>query len=99
MSRLPAYHKFPVLLPILFVRRLGHSQAFHQVVTHSKCIGHDGEGRIDGSARWEETSVYNVEVVDVMGFAVHIQYRGLRVVSKANGSVLVGYSSERNSLS
>ena len=99
MSRLPAHCKFPVLLPILFVRRLGHSQAFHQVVAHSKCVGHDGERRIDGSARWEEAPVHNVEVVDVMGFAVHVQYRSLRVLSKANGAVLMGHAGERNSLS
>src|SRR5713226_4273836 len=99
MSRLPAHCKFPVLLPIPFVRCLGHSQALHQVVAHSKCVGHDGERRIDGSARWEETSVYNVEVVDVMGFAVHVQCGSLRVLSKANGAVLMGHAGEWNLLS
>src|ERR1700675_4795568 len=73
MSRLPAHCKFRVLLPIPFVRRLRHSQAFQQVVAHSKCVGHDGERRIDGCARWEETPVHNVKVVDVMGFAVRVQ--------------------------
>src|SRR6266567_1213943 len=99
MSRLPAHCKFPVLLPILFVRRLGHSQAFHQVVAHSKCVGHDGERRIDSSARWEETPVHNVEVVDVMGFAVRVQYRSLRVLPKANGAVLMSHAGEWNLLS
>src|SRR6266446_4458750 len=73
MSRLPAHCKFPVLLPIPFVRCFGNSQAFYQVVAHSKCIGHDGKRRIDGGARREETPVHNVEVVDVMGFAVRVQ--------------------------
>src|SRR5205814_7006950 len=95
----PAHCKFPILLPILFVRRLADSQAFHQVVAHSKRVGHDGERRIDGSTRWEETPVYNVEVVDVMGFAVHVQYRSLRVLSKANGAVLMGHAGEWNLLS
>src|SRR5712691_597446 len=99
MSRLPGHCKFLVLLPILFVRRLGHSQARHQVIAHSKCIGHDGEGRIDGSARREETSVYHVEVVYVMGFTVHVQWGSLRVLSKANGAVLMGHASEWNLLS
>src|SRR6266568_4258147 len=99
MSRLPTHRKFPVLLLILFVRRLGHSQAFHQVVAHSKCVRHDGEGRIDGSARWEETPVHNVEVVDIMGFAVHVQHGSLRALSKANGAVLMGHASEWNLLS
>ena len=69
------------------------------MVAHSKCVGHDRECRIDGSARWEETPVHNVKIVDVMGFAVHVQYRGLRVVSEANRAVLMGYTSERNALS
>src|ERR1700674_2180312 len=99
MSRLPAHGKFPVLLPIPFVRCLGHSQTLHQVIAHSKCVSHDGERRIDSSARREETPVHNVEVIDVMGFTVHVQRRRFRVVSKANGAVLVGYASERNSLS
>src|SRR5260370_2069307 len=34
-----------------------------------------------------------------MGFAVRVQYRCFRVVSKANRAVLVGYASERDSLS
>src|SRR6266567_5929082 len=99
MSQLPAHCKFPVLLPILFIRRLGHSQAFHQVVAYSKCVGHDGERRIDGCARWEETPVHDVKVVDVMGFAVHVQYRSLRVLSKANGAVLMSHAGEWNLLS
>src|SRR5260370_25368652 len=78
---------------------MGHAQAFHQVIAHSKCIGHDGEGGIDGSARREEASVYNVEVVDVMSFAVHVQHGSLRVLSKTNGAVLMGHAGEWNSLS
>src|SRR5437763_12207014 len=99
MCRLPARHKFWLLLPILVVRRVRHSQAFHQVVAHSKCVGHDGERRIYGSARWEETPVHKVEIVEVMGFAVRVQGGSLRVMSKANRAVLMGNASERNSLS
>src|SRR5229473_5306685 len=73
MSRLPAHYKFPVLLPIPFVSCLGPAQSFHQVIAHSKCVSHDGERRIDGSARREEAPVYDVEVVDVMSLAVHVQ--------------------------
>src|SRR5271165_5813430 len=46
------------------------SQAFHQVVSDSKCIGHDGECRIHGGARREETPVDYVEVVNVVRLAV-----------------------------
>src|SRR5579864_9664746 len=99
MSRLPAHYKFPVLLPILFVGRVGYSQPFHQVVAHSKRVGHDGKRRIDGSARWEETPVHNVKVVDVVGFTVHVQRRCFRIMSKANRAILVGHASEWNSLS
>src|SRR6266516_4879638 len=90
MSRLPAQRKFAVLLPLLFVSYVGHTQAIHQMVAHPKRIGHDGERGIDSCARREEAPVHNVEVIDVMGFTVHVQGRCFRVMSKAKFGASAG---------
>src|SRR5438445_9747801 len=75
------------------------AQAVQQVIAHPQRIRHDGQRRIHGSARREEASVHDIKIVEVVGFAIRIQRRGLRVISKANRAVLMGNSGERDHLS
>jgi hypothetical protein len=72
-SYLPAYREFLALLPIPFVLRLGHAQPLHQVLAHSKCVGHDGKRRIDGCARRKETPIHNIEIVDIVRLTVWVE--------------------------
>src|SRR5215469_4549660 len=99
ICRLPAHRKFPLLLGVPFVFRIRYSQALHQVVADPQSIRHDGERRVHGCARWKETSIDHIEVVKIVRFAVRVEHRTLRIVSKANRAVLMGHTGERNSLS
>src|SRR5262245_43151917 len=68
------------------------------MVSHPKGIGHDGQRRVDGAARWEEAGIDNVEVINVMGLAVGIEGGALGVAAKTNRPVLVRHSGKRNTL-
>ena len=51
----------------------GGAQAFQQVITDSKRVGDDRERRIHSRTRREEAAVHNVQVVEIMGFAIGIE--------------------------
>ena len=68
------------------------------MIAHAQGIRHDGQRRVYGCARREEASVHDIKIVEVVGFAIRIQRRGLRVISKANRSVLMGNPGEGDSL-
>ena len=69
------------------------------MIAHPQRIRHDGQRRVHGCARREEASVHDIKIVEVVGFAIRIQRRGLRVMSKANRAVLMGYTREWDLLS
>ena len=69
------------------------------MIAHAQGIRHDGQRRVYGCARREEASVHDIKIVEVVGFAIRIQHRGLRVISKANRSVLMSNSGEWDLLS
>ena len=52
-------------------------------------VGDDGEAGIDRAAGWEEAGVDDVEVVEVVGFAVEVEDGLFGVGAEAAGAVLV----------
>src|SRR5919199_788048 len=53
-------------------------------------VRHRGEGRVHRARAGEEARVHDVEVVDVVGLAVHVERRALWVLAEADGAALVG---------
>src|SRR3974390_1423482 len=79
----------------------GHAraQALQNVIAHAQRIGYDRQRRIHRRARREEAAIHNVEILEIMGFAIHIERRSLGIVPEADGAVLVGDTRKRNALS
>ena len=71
---------------------------FQQVIAHAKRVGHDRQRRIYCAARAKEARINNVEIVELVCFAVSIQRAGLRIVAETHSSVLMGYTGERDPL-
>src|SRR5512146_322925 len=74
------------------------AEARAQVVRDPQRIGHDGQRGIHGAAGREEAPVDHVEVVELVRLAVGIERRCLRVVTEADGPVLVGDARQRDPL-
>src|SRR5206468_4477073 len=51
-----------------------------------------------GAARTEETCIDNIEIVELMRFAIAIERARLRIVAEADRAVLVRYSGKRDAL-
>jgi hypothetical protein len=51
------------------------------------------------SAGAEKASVNDIEVIDVVGFAVGVQRAGPRIIAEANRAHLMRHAGERNPLS
>ena len=45
-------------------------------------VGDDGQGGVDGADGGHEAAVDDVQVVEVVGFAVDVEGRGARIVPK-----------------
>ena len=69
-----------------------------QVVANAQGVSHNGQGRIHGATGREEAGVDDVEVVDIMRFAVHIERRRLWIMGKSDGAVLVRHASQGDAL-
>ena len=50
----------------------GDVQAVFQMVRDTQGICHDGERGIHRSTGWEETAVDDIEIVQIMGFAMNV---------------------------
>jgi hypothetical protein len=57
-------------------------ELLQQVVANAQGIGHDRQRRIDRAAGREEAGINDVQIVDVVGSAIRVERRGLRVVSE-----------------
>jgi hypothetical protein len=68
------------------------------MIADAECIGHNGQRGIHGGARWEEAAIYDIEIIEVVCFAVHVESGCFLVGAESDCSVLVGYASERNTL-
>ena len=52
-------------------------------------VGDDGEGGVDCVAKREEAGVDNIEIIEVMDFAIDVEDGCLRAGTEATGTVLV----------
>ena len=74
------------------------AEALEQVVADAQRVGHDRQRGVHRAARREEAAVDDVEVVDIVRLAVHVERGGLRVVAEADRAVLVRHAGQRNAL-
>ena len=74
------------------------AQSLQQVVAHADRIGDCGKGRIHRSDTDEETCVDNVQVIELMRLAVHVERRRLRVMTEPDRAVLVRNAGQGNAL-
>jgi len=60
-----------------------------EVVCDPDCLRNDGQPRVDRSRRREERRIHDVEVVDVVGLAVNVEHRLVRVGAEHQRAALV----------
>jgi hypothetical protein len=58
------------------------AHSLQQMITDSRCIGNDCEGRIHRATRTKEASIDNIKIVELMRFAVAIERVCLWIASK-----------------
>jgi hypothetical protein len=58
------------------------------MVRNSYCVGNDGQRRIDCAGRNEAGRINDIQVVEVMSFAVPVEDAGNRIVAHPAGAVL-----------
>lgn len=75
-----------------------HLETIKQVIAHAHRVRDDRKTRIHGAAGWEEATIHNVEIIEIVCLAVDVQGAGLRIFSEPDRPVLMGYSGERNLL-
>ena len=68
------------------------------MIADAQSVGNDRQRGVYRSAGDKEGTVNDVEVVDIVGAAVQVQNRGLRIRAKAAGAVLVADTLEGDAL-
>ena len=69
-----------------------------EMVGDADGVGDDGERGVDRAGRDEEAGVDDVEIVELVGFAIRIEDGGCGIVAEAEGTVLVAYAFEGDAL-
>src|SRR5689334_14980738 len=69
-----------------------------KVLADTQRIGHDGERRVYRAAGYEKTSVDDVKIVQIVGFAVCIEHARSRIFAKTRRAHLVGDAGKGNLL-
>ncbi len=59
------------------------------MVADSERVGDNGQRRVYRGARYEKAAVDDIEIVDPMGAAIHVESRAIRVTAETDGAVLV----------
>ena len=68
------------------------------MITDSQRVGDDGECGIHRATGAKEACIDNIEVIELVRFAVAIERAGFRIVSKTDRAVLVRNAGKRNAL-
>src|SRR5581483_4697606 len=68
------------------------------MAAHAQRVGHDRERRVDRAAGNEEAAVDDIEIVEVVRFAVNIESAGFGILAEAHRADLVRYAGKRNAL-
>jgi len=72
--------------------------SLEEVIAHPQRVRDDGQSWIDRTAGTKEACIDNVEIIQLVRFAVAIERARLRVVSEPDGAVLVRHAGERDTL-
>src|SRR5258708_601150 len=75
------------VMPLLL--RARSTDPLEQVVADAERIGDDRQRRVHGADRREEARVDDVEVVEFVGLAIHVEYRRRRVGAEADRAGLM----------
>jgi len=71
--------------------------SFDKMMPNTQRIGHDRECRIDSAAGYETAAIDNVEIVQVVGFAIYIEHAGSRISAETDGAHLMMQKALRDS--
>src|SRR4051812_13631092 len=74
------------------------ANALEQVLPDAQGIRHNGQPRIDRRARREKAAVHDVEIVDFVRLAIHIEGTRLGIMTEADRAVLVRDARQRDAL-
>src|SRR5277367_3790650 len=72
------------------------AQALEQVIADAQRVGDGGQRGVDGSDAGEEAGVHDVQVVEIVGLAVHVEDRSSGVGAETTGARLVSNAGDRN---
>src|SRR5262245_29271988 len=71
-------------------------QPLCEMLGHSDCIGHRRQRRVHGADAHEEAGVDDVQIVELMSFAMDVENRGLRIGAEAAGAGLMSNARDRD---
>ena len=71
-------------------------EALLEVVPHPNRIGNGGEGGIHRSDARKEAGIHDIEIVEVVGLAIDIQYRRSRIITKTASAGLMSHGGYRH---
>ena len=68
------------------------------MVAYPQRVGHDRQRRVDRAAGDKKAAVDDVEIVEIVGFAVNVERAGFRIVAEAHRADLMRDTGEGNPL-
>src|SRR6516225_835332 len=80
------------------MERPSAAQPLEEVFADPQGVGHDSQGRVHRATGYKETAIYDVEVVQVVCLAIHVERAGLRISPEPDGADLVGHARQRDAL-
>ena len=66
--------------------------------SHPQRVGHNSERRIHGAAGAEKAAIDDVEIIDIVRFAVNVERAGPWIIPEPNRPYLVRHACERDAL-
>src|SRR5574337_1574510 len=69
------------------------------MVSYAERVGDDRQRGIHGRARYEEARVDDIEIIEVVGPAVHVEHGSFLIVTEPDRAALVGRTRDGNFLS
>ena len=74
------------------------TEPLQQVIAYAQGVGHDSQRRIHRAARREEATVDDIEIVEIVRLAVHIERRAPWIAAEADRPALMGGAADRDIL-
>src|SRR6516225_7580078 len=76
-----------------------NAEPVEQMIADPERVGDDRQGRVYRRARREKAGVHDIEIVDLVGPAIDVESRAVRVAAKADCAVLMAGPGNRQTLS